>query len=536
MSSCFRLTLITLVVSVASLLATEADADLGQAILDSADQYSSESSEVGASDDPMGQVTSVADLSDVQPTDWAFQALQSLVESYGCIAGYPNGTYQGDRAMTRYEFAAGLNACLNRIEELIASQSSSVTSEDLATAQRLREDFSAELTSLGNRVDSLEARTSTLEGGQFSTTTRLEGIANFVLASALSGEGDDEVNFQERIRLTLNTSFTGQDLLVTRIAAGNSNVFNLAGGTREGILSNQWYGGLNNDAVLVTLYYLFPINQQLLGLVTAAGGLHGDYTSPFLNPLFEDYDGGRTSLSTFAQRNPIYRLGGGSGVALAYTPNKTFTLSAGYYGGEAFNPNAGSGLFGGTYSGAAVLTVRPNDKLAIGLGYHHGYFSEGQFAFGDNSGLFGIPGFVGTGVVNRTLAQFPTVTNSYGVDASWRVSPNFAVGGWAGLTKVRAIGTGDGEAWNYALTMAFPDLGKKGNLGGIVVGAEPYLGNLDGVGKIDNDTSLHIEGFYKHQLTDNIAVTPGVIWITAPNQNKENEDIVTGVVRMTFTF
>jgi carbohydrate-selective porin OprB len=84
--------------------------------------------------------------------------------------------------------------------------------------------------------------------------------------------------------------------------------------------------------------------------------------------------------------------------------------------------------------------------------------------------------------------------------------------------------------------MAFPDLGKKGNLGGIVVGAEPYLGNLDGVGKIDNDTSLHIEGFYKHQLTDNIAVTPGVIWITAPNQNKENEDIVTGVVRMTFTF
>lgn len=65
----------------------------------------------------MAQVTSVSQFSDVQPTDWAFQALQSLVERYGCIAGYPNGTYRGNRAMTRYEFAAGLNACLNRVNE-----------------------------------------------------------------------------------------------------------------------------------------------------------------------------------------------------------------------------------------------------------------------------------------------------------------------------------------------------------------------------------------------------------------------------------
>ena len=72
---------------------------------------------VGVSDladgEYMDQVTSVTQLSDVQPTDWAFQALQSLVERYGCIAGYPDGTYKGNRAMTRFEFAAGLNACLD---------------------------------------------------------------------------------------------------------------------------------------------------------------------------------------------------------------------------------------------------------------------------------------------------------------------------------------------------------------------------------------------------------------------------------------
>ena len=92
----------------------------------------------------MAQVTSVSQFSDVQPTDWAFQALQSLVERYGCIAGYPNGTYRGNRAMTRYEFAAGLNACLDRVNELIAAATRDLlTREDLITLQRLQSEFSA---------------------------------------------------------------------------------------------------------------------------------------------------------------------------------------------------------------------------------------------------------------------------------------------------------------------------------------------------------------------------------------------------------
>ena len=65
-------------------------------------------------ENPLAQVNSVSQLSDVKPTDWAFQALQSLVERYGCIAGYPDGTYRGNRATGRYEFAAGLNSCPGR--------------------------------------------------------------------------------------------------------------------------------------------------------------------------------------------------------------------------------------------------------------------------------------------------------------------------------------------------------------------------------------------------------------------------------------
>ena len=145
------------------------------------------------------QVTSVSQFSDVQPTDWAFQSLQSLVERYGCIAGYPNSTYRGNRALTRYEFAAGLNACLDRVNELIATATADlVNKEDLATLQRLQEEFSAELATLRGRVDALEARTAELEANQFSTTSKLEGEVVVGITDVFEGDTNDDNRSEER--------------------------------------------------------------------------------------------------------------------------------------------------------------------------------------------------------------------------------------------------------------------------------------------------------------------------------------------------
>ena len=115
------------------------------------------------------QVTSVNQFSDLRPSDWAYQALSNLVEKYGCVAGYPDGTYKGGQAMTRYEAAALLNACLDRVTE--------VTDE----LQRLMDEFKKELAVLKGRVDGLEAKVGTLEAQQFSTTTKLSGLATFVI-------------------------------------------------------------------------------------------------------------------------------------------------------------------------------------------------------------------------------------------------------------------------------------------------------------------------------------------------------------------
>ncbi len=170
----------------------------------------------------MTQINSVSQLSDVQPTDWAFQALQSLVERYGAMpsartpsyAGYPNGTFKGNRALTRYEFAAGLNAALDRLNELIATGTADlVRKEDLATVQKLQSEFAGELATLRGRVDTLEASTAKLEANQFSTTTRLNGEVVIGLASVLAGENansqpiDRIPTLSYRVRLNLDTSF-----------------------------------------------------------------------------------------------------------------------------------------------------------------------------------------------------------------------------------------------------------------------------------------------------------------------------------------
>ncbi len=127
------------------------------------------------------QVTSINQFADVQPYDWAYQALSNLIERYGCVAGYPSGSYLGNRAMTRFEAAALLNACLDRVTE--------VTDE----LRRLLKEFEQELAVLKGRVDGLEARVGELEASQFSTTTKLEGQASFVLGANNFGGSLDDV-------------------------------------------------------------------------------------------------------------------------------------------------------------------------------------------------------------------------------------------------------------------------------------------------------------------------------------------------------
>ncbi|MFG3818332.1 iron uptake porin [Limnothrix redekei] len=500
---------------------------------------------------PMEQVTSVSQLSDVQPTDWAFQALQSLVERYGCIAGYPDGTFKGNRPLSRYEFAAGLNACLDRMRELISTATDDLAQKsDLAKLQKLQEEFATELATLRSRVNTLEARASELEANQFSTTTKLTGEAIMSVASNLSDDEDldNQTVFQQRVRLNFNTSFTGKDLLLTRLQVGNATPFNLtrqnqdtdfATSTSEGVQAAQVFGDTGNRVVLDTLQYRFPLGDQVRVVLSANAGVWDDLV-PTVNPYFEDYDGGNGSLSAFAQRNPIYRLGGGAGIGLSFTPSRFWELSLGYLAASASSPEDGQGLFNGDYSALAQVTWRPSEQFNLALTYNHAYFTTGRFGFDNGGGSIdaqNLP-FTGTALANRLGATNAISSDSLGLSWAWKASPKFQLNGWLSYTSADLIQDDKtGELWSGALLLGFPDLFKEGNFGGFVVGFEPYLTDLDDLNdEFSQDLPLHFELFYKAQVTDNISITPGLIWLTAPNQDANNSDQVIGVLRTTFVF
>jgi BMFP domain-containing protein YqiC len=527
-------------------------------MLNQINRYSRE----GSSNNAQDQVTNVSQLSDVSPGDWAYEALRNLVERYGCIAGYPDGTFRGNRALTRYEFAAGLNACLQQVERLIASSTADfVTRQDLETLQRLVDEFRTELTTLGTRVDNLEGRVAFLEDNQFSTTTKLAGEAIFALTDEFNQGIENNSVFQDRVRLTFNTSFTGKDRLVTRLAAGNADRFRDANGIPLGEGQQTFNIGNtgNNDIVLDWLAYYFNFGSSKIYLA-ATGGIHSDY-APTLNPYFEDYDGGNGALSTFASENPIYRIGGGAGAAISFGvgPLESIlgpsTLTVGYLAGAnngpglggfgANNPSEKAGLFDGDYAALGQLNFNIGDRIGIGATYVHGYHNAGTDIFDIGNGTGGR--VVGSFLANRPSSllglgnEVPVVTNSYGGEVAFRLTNNISISGYGTYTNAILIGQGTADIWTYGGGVAFSDFGKEGNVLGLFAGVEPTLRgvsqNIRAQGlPFSRDNVWHFEGFYKYKLTDNISVTPGVIWVTAPGQNEDNDDAVIGTLRTTFTF
>jgi hypothetical protein len=490
----------------------------------------------------MSQVTSVSQFSDVQPTDWAFQALQSLVERYGCIAGYPNGTYRGNRALTRYEFAAGLNACLDRVNELIATATADlVRKEDLDVIVRLQEEFKAELATLRGRVDAVEAKAAELEANQFSTTTKLEGSVVAVFSDVFSGDNvngvrptDNNTTFGARTRVEFVSSFTGKDMLLTRLQA--NNILGPDIGTPEGNLFFVGEDGTNNVAIDALVYAFNPGENTEIKLIANAGA--ADDITNTLN-LF-DGDGTYGALSSFGTRNPIYYQVNGAGAAFNQNFGDFLTLSLGYLAGANNDPTPRNGLFDGSYAALAQLVVKPSERISVGFTYINAY--RQPFAAGSNAATLNVASPLdGTTVLGE---EVPFNTSSYGVQASIGISDNIVLGGWAGYSNARNMTTtaafpdrGSAEIWNWAVTLGLPDFGKKGNLAGFIFGMEPRVtrSTIDGLTR-DQDTSYHIEAFYQYQVSDNITITPGVIWLTAPDHNNNNDDVVIGALRTTFSF
>ena len=505
--------------------------------------------ELSQESNSLGQVTSVSQFSDVQPSDWAFKALQSLVERYRCVAGSPNGTFRGNRTLTRFEFAAALNACLDSINEILATATAEmVTKQDLGTLQRLQEEYSSELATIRGQVDALEARTGELEANQFSTTTKLSGEAIFSVSQVFGkpvGSTTDinsTTTLSDRVRLSLNSSFTGKDQLQTRLQGRNIVSNKDITGTN---MTRLGYDGSEGNAISIDkLNYAFNLSDKVRVKIDATGGELNENVNVF-NPDFRS--SGTGALSRYGRFSPIYRQAGdGAGITVNVTPNDKFALSAAYFAQSikdrtaANNPLAGNGLLNGDNTIFGQLAFKPNKAFNVGLTYAHTYQTgnipdpkdKTKFV---SSNLFGS---TGSGSANNPFgAGVVAEASNYGLEATLQLTKNITVGGWGGYTAASTLaGTSkSGEIWYWATTLGVKDFLKEGNTLGLIFGQPPKLTGGKGITR-DANTSYHIEGLYKIKLSDNILITPGALLIINPENNDKNGKELVGTLRTTFTF
>ncbi|MCP9777637.1 MULTISPECIES: iron uptake porin [unclassified Cyanobium] len=471
------------------------------------------------------QVTSVTQFSDVQPTDWAYQALSNLVEKYGCVAGYPNGTYKGGQAMTRYEAAALLNACLDRVTE--------VTDE----LQRLMEEFKAELATLRGRVDGLEKKVGVLEAQQFSTTTKLRGEVSMIIGGSpnYDGDGSTKTTFNYDVRLSFDTSFTGKDLLRTRLRSGNflddpfgssGNVFKL-----DKAEENAVDGG--NAVSIDRLFYTFPVGNEVKLTVGALAR-----NTEMLTFLPTAYKSDILDFFNLAGATGTYNKATGAAAGLSWkqkvkkgNPFVSFDVNwVSQDGGEGdgfANSQIGAFESEGAQNILAQLGVK-GQNWGAAVAYRYG--SENARLRDPNSPSSDFFRTVGAGQDSNSvsLAGFWEP-----MDAKWLPSIS---GGFSYTNYTSGDTQPSADIWSWMVGLQWKDVFAKGNSAGFAVGSPLYVTSSSDNG-VDQTPGYMYELFYRFRVSDNISVTPAVFWITKNyNDGNAGEGTYGGVIQTTFRF
>ena len=538
------------------------------AIANSATPQAATTAEALAATQPvrLAQISEITELTDVSPDHWAYQALASLVEDYGCIEGYPDMTYRGTTFMTRYEFAAGLNACLDAIRFLIADNG--IGEDDLATIQRLQEEFATELAELGARVDALEADVAELRANQFSTVTKLRGSVFAHLnggftngdvlterrfaGNAFAGgrdlvtneplvqiiDEDPEVTFSYYTWINFDSSFTGSDRLTLQFVAGDgnagSNIYTSAGLLNTfGAPFTLQTGTPNssiNDVYIRELSYGFPIGDNF----SVEVGPRINWYRFFDNNRYTFFLTGANSFNSSGgtQVNAVDR---GTGAVIVWDVAEWADLRVGWLAENteflttSAVPDPNRGLFGGAHTLSAQLGLQPFDDFNLRLLYNRSRLvpsPAGQIGGAVSEPLYGLADDGFGGRLDAATAD------TFLVNFDW--SPL----DWLGLFGRYSYGSttliddgddvGDVNAQSIQFGFAFPGLFKEGALGTI-----SYLipfDILDGrefmvAGGGDGGTQQEIEVSYRYPLSPNIAIMPSFYWILNANNFEDNSDI-----------
>jgi hypothetical protein len=564
------------------------------------------------------QITNISQFGDVQPTDWAYQALNNLVEQYGCVAGYPNGTFKGAKPLSRFEAAALLNSCLDRVTE---------ATDEL---KRLAQEFERELTLINGKITGLEKKIGKLEATQFSTTTKLQGEATFVIGavsfggsqygpSTANGAGATTPNtgntnstrysgnnnrnrgglsFNYDLRLNLNTSFTGKDLLYTRLRSGNfsNSVFN--GNPYSLLALDKAFAptGGNNVVNIDRLYYRFPVGKEF----TAVIGPRARNTEMLaITPTF--YRGGDIlDVFTLNGAPTTYNKATGSAFGLIWKQqvkkgNPFFAASTSYVAPNGDNSNPTAGGIATSGSGGSFLTQIgwAGPQFALTAAWRYGQCNQGLTRRGTQFANQNLP--CSEGVGTSGVSPFwngNSSSNNFALNAAWQpiksgLLPSLSLGygisaissaNFNGYNAASQIPGGTSQPFpsygdvrnitqlqSWQLGLQWNDLFAKGNAAGFSFGQPTYVSGLsqnrlrkpyrsvrvgtrttsvyDGFYSSPdgpNDGNYAFELWYKFQVSNNINITPAIFYLSRPlgqyTANGESNNAFGGLVQTQFKF
>ena len=140
-------------------------------------------------------------FSDVTPDDWAYQAVSDLSDQ-GVVEGYPDGTFKGERNMTRYELAQIIARLMAKEDQLNAEQR--------ATLDKLAGEYADELANLGVRVGNLEKKVGNIYwSGDARMRYRDNSVGNDTWDGRMRINVKGQVNDTTTVngRLTYNMNF-----------------------------------------------------------------------------------------------------------------------------------------------------------------------------------------------------------------------------------------------------------------------------------------------------------------------------------------
>ena len=441
----------------------------------------------------------VQNLSDIHPSDWAFQALTTLAERNGCATATPAAS------MTRYEAAALLNKCLGNVAQLTEEESVLV------------KEFSPELAVIKGRVEGLESRISEFEAGQFSSTTTMNGKAAFITGYVDNDttEDSDQITFEYMYQLNLNSSFTGEDLLYTRIKTGN--VGDHFKDKSQGSYLSAANG--NGDVLEVDkLWYQFPVGESLQ--VWVGPKIENYYMLASAPSIYRPV----TKQFALGGNGPVYGSSTSPGFGVAWTQqtdnDARWAISAAYTAKDGASSSSDLGLIGEDTRSALLTKVEygaPRWQVSAAAAFKDNGWEDSYYATSLGADRAG-----------------DSSETAVGLRGYWRPDttgavPSVQVG--YDFSNINDAGTGHAdETAGWMVGLGWSDLWVDGNKAGIALGSRVSAQSIVGGGDDPADDNTVWEAYYTFKINDGVSVTPAVF---GGEDTSDGDEEISGAVLLT---